>query len=210
MGQFRVDDVVTCSFSAGAIFDRVEISLSGPGWRPDGELLIHYFHLCTGFCPRLPFAGRFAITNGPVCGPHVRASQKESIDYGLPRQVPVLATEDGVVAFAGRADGPLANYGRLVVIQHPNGNRSLYAHLNVITVTENDSVTRGQPIGTSGATTGTRPIGPHLHFQVRDANGQPVSIRDLPGTLWLDPDPAHICQPRGSVDGYAVGAPAEP
>jgi murein DD-endopeptidase MepM/ murein hydrolase activator NlpD len=52
-----------------------------------------------------------------------------------------------------------------VVIEHPGGTRSLYAHLSRIGVNQGTWVTAGSAIGRVGAT-GVA-TGPHLHFEVR-------------------------------------------
>lgn len=89
------------------------------------------------------------------------------IDLGGGYGAPVLATESGVVIYAGSASG----YGTLVVVSHGGGVSSAYAHNSAILVREGQSVSRGQTlarIGNVGNSTG-----PHLHFEIR-RNGDPV------------------------------------
>jgi len=93
-------------------------------------------------------------------------------------EVNIIAAKDGIVTYPGK-DAPTncpssssmsscgGGYGNYVVIQHSDGNYTLYAHLHAdtITVSAGDSVEQGQVIGkmgTSGNSTGT-----HLHFEVR-------------------------------------------
>lgn len=55
-------------------------------------------------------------------------------------------------------------YGNRIVIKHPLGYETLYAHLNKIIVNKGDKVESGQKIGTMGSTglsTGT-----HLHYEI--------------------------------------------
>ena len=61
--------------------------------------------------------------------------------------------------------GNQAIYGKTVVIEHPDGKESMYAHCQKILVNKNDYVVRGQPIATIGMT--GRTTGPHLHFEVK-------------------------------------------
>ncbi len=75
---------------------------------------------------------------------------------------PVKASDGGYVVEAGR--GWSSGYGNNVVIDHGNGYRTLYAHLNSIFVTPGENVTKGQQIGTVGNTGNS--TGPHLHFEV--------------------------------------------
>lgn len=56
-------------------------------------------------------------------------------------------------------------YGYYVVIRHPNGLETLYAHLTKNLVAENDVVKAGDPIGLGGNT--GRSTGTHLHFETR-------------------------------------------
>lgn len=77
---------------------------------------------------------------------------------------PIYSVGSGVVRFAGYGGyvGRLA--GLNVVIEHPNGYWSVYAHLSDAYVTEGQTVARKQKIGAmgnSGAATGT-----HLHFSI--------------------------------------------
>jgi murein DD-endopeptidase MepM/ murein hydrolase activator NlpD len=84
------------------------------------------------------------------------------IDYPAPTGSPVRAAGGGSVFFAGRDAG---GYGNLVVILHPKGVRSMYAHLSRISVGRGQSVVAGSIVGTVGAT--GLATGPHLHFELR-------------------------------------------
>lgn len=56
-------------------------------------------------------------------------------------------------------------YGNYVVIRHPNGLETIYAHMSKHLVSENEKVRAGQPIGLGGNT--GRSTGSHLHFETR-------------------------------------------
>lgn len=56
-------------------------------------------------------------------------------------------------------------YGRYIVIRHPNGLETIYAHLSKQIVNENQTVKAGDPIGLGGNT--GRSTGSHLHFETR-------------------------------------------
>ncbi len=86
----------------------------------------------------------------------------DGINIALPEGTQVKAAEAGVVAYAGNG---LKGYGNLVLIKHPNGFVSAYAHNGEISVKAGDQVTRGQTIAKSGQT-GDVPT-PQLHFELR-------------------------------------------
>ncbi len=86
----------------------------------------------------------------------------DGINIALPEGTQVKAAEAGVVAYAGNG---LKGYGNLVLIKHPNGFVSAYAHNGEIAVKAGDQVTRGQTIAKSGQT-GDVPT-PQLHFELR-------------------------------------------
>ena len=84
------------------------------------------------------------------------------IDLLAPRGTPVLAAGPGTVTWAGRRAG---GWGRLVVVRHPDGVRTLYAHLASIDVRVGDEVSGGAILGRVGSSGNAS--GPHLHFEVR-------------------------------------------
>ena len=67
-------------------------------------------------------------------------------------------------------------YGHYVVIRHPNGLETIYAHLSKPLVEENTIVRAGDPIGIGGNT--GRSTGSHLHFEVRFL-GKPINPAEL-------------------------------
>ena len=90
------------------------------------------------------------------------------LDIANSLNTPVTATANGVVIFAGRRAG----FGNVVVVEHGHNFRTLYAHLNRISVSMGERVTRGQRIGLMGAT-GTA-TGVHVHYEVH-YRGQPIN-----------------------------------
>lgn len=84
------------------------------------------------------------------------------IDLLAPRGTPVMAAGPGTVTWAGRRAG---GWGRLVVVRHPDGVRTLYAHLASIDVRVGDEVSGGAILGRVGSSGDA--TGPHLHFEVR-------------------------------------------
>jgi murein DD-endopeptidase MepM/ murein hydrolase activator NlpD len=100
----------------------------------------------------------------------------KGIDIAAPIGTPIFAAADGVVLEAGWDEG---GYGNKVVIQHPDGSETLYAHNNRLFVSPGQLVKQGQPIAEVGST--GRSTGPHLHFEVSKAQQllDPMAILPL-------------------------------
>ncbi len=97
---------------------------------------------------------------------------KNSIDMGAPRGSAIYAAASGRVykTIRGCKEGYSrcgGGYGNHVMIKHPNGIITMYAHLSRNFVSKGEVVKKGQQIGTMGNT--GRSTGPHLHFEVRGA-----------------------------------------
>lgn len=75
----------------------------------------------------------------------------------------VVAAKHGFVHYIGRYKGWGSGYGNFVIIEHDDGNYSLSAHLNDISVKKGQETERGQLIGHVGKT-GTKWA--HLHFEL--------------------------------------------
>ncbi|MEU2420224.1 M23 family metallopeptidase [Streptomyces sp. NPDC007851] len=97
-------------------------------------------------------------------------------DFAVATGTPVYAVGSGRVVTAGCGDG----FGNQVVLRHPDGYFTQYAHLSVINVRPGQEVSTGQRIGAAGATGNAD--GPHLHFEVRTT---PYLGSDVPPLPWL-------------------------
>lgn len=125
--------------------------------RPDLDFLKPVEGIMTGSY------GRRRIFNGQPRRPH------SGMDIAAERGLPVVSPANGVVIDSG----DFFFSGNIVYIQHGRGLITLFAHLDRIDVKPGDRVTKGQVIGTVGAT--GRVTGPHLHWSV-GLNGS-----------WVDP-----------------------
>lgn len=83
------------------------------------------------------------------------------IDVANSVGTPIRAAASGTVV---HVESQIGNYGRFVIVRHPDGFQTLYAHLHTFRVRNGQSVSRGQVLGTMGNT--GRSTGPHLHFSV--------------------------------------------
>jgi murein DD-endopeptidase MepM/ murein hydrolase activator NlpD len=86
------------------------------------------------------------------------------IDIAASFGAPVFVPQDGIVAYSG----PYKGYGNVVVVDHGQKLRTLYAHNADLYVYPGQGVKRGQVIARIGST--GRSTGPHLHFEVHVAN----------------------------------------
>jgi hypothetical protein len=115
--------------------------------------------------------------------------------------IPVYAAGEGTVIFANLDKRPVYMpwpdyYGNLVVIEHPDGLYTLYAHLSRILVEQGQTVAAGEQIGEVGQT-GVA-IGSHLHFEVRRGEAEDPSSTENP-ELWLIPNPGETGSPLGAL-----------
>ncbi len=90
-----------------------------------------------------------------------------AVDISAPVGTTVHAAAEGTVIVA-KGDGKYnGGYGSYIVVSHPNGTQTLYAHLSAVSVELGQVVTQGQPIGEVGKT--GKVTGAHLHFEIRGA-----------------------------------------
>ncbi len=97
------------------------------------------------------------------------------MDLPAPSGTPIYAAARGLVTMARH--GP-DGYGNVVMLEHPRGYRTLYAHMKRIAVRRGQYVRAGEIIGEVGSTGNS--TGPHLHYEVI-RNGEPVNPEHLLG-----------------------------
>lgn len=114
---------------------------------------------------------------------------------------PVRAVERGIVAYA---DDTIRGYGNVLMIIHPQGFVSFYAHNSAFYVHPGQMVRRGQIVAELGTTGISR--GPHVHFELmhqhRNCDVAPLfrpgvrrhdgEMMDIPQLTWVGNRP-----PRG-------------
>lgn len=80
----------------------------------------------------------------------------------------VLAADDGVVTLSAKES---FGYGWHIIIDHGNGYKTLYGHMQALYANAGDRVSRGQTIGQMGST--GRSTGTHTHFEIwKDGKSQ--------------------------------------
>jgi murein DD-endopeptidase MepM/ murein hydrolase activator NlpD len=116
-----------------------------------------------------PLSGAGYVTRG-YGATGTADEQHTGVDVAVPVGDLIRAAGGGTVLQAGDDQ----EYGRFVLLQHPNGYQTMYGHLSRVIAVEGQRVGAGVVLGRSGNT--GRSTAPHLHFEVRH-NG--VSIDPL-------------------------------
>lgn len=115
--------------------------------------------LSTPMAVRHRMSSRFGPRWDPIL--KSRRAMHKGLDFAAPRNSPVIATAAGRVSFAGTRGG----YGRTVEIDHGNGFKTRFAHLNRIKVRAGQQVKLHDVIGLLGST--GRSSGYHVHYEVQ-------------------------------------------
>ncbi|MBR0149982.1 MAG: LysM peptidoglycan-binding domain-containing M23 family metallopeptidase [Synergistaceae bacterium] len=139
-----------------------------PEKRQRGEVAVRVSGL------RWPIMGRINSPFGWRQHPITRRRDFHTgIDIKANRNDPIKAAGSGHVVYSGWMGG----YGKVLVIEHSNGQSTLYAHCSTLLAGKGASVSSGQLVAKIG-TTG-RSTGPHLHFEVRNGNSPVNPIKYL-------------------------------
>jgi murein DD-endopeptidase MepM/ murein hydrolase activator NlpD len=115
-------------------------------------------------------------------GSKTDGTHNDGINIGAPKGAAVQAADAGIVAYTGNE---LRGYGNLILVKHPNGWISAYAHCDLVLVKRGEKVVRGQVIARVGSTGNVGE--PQLHFELRRGN-HPV-------------DPGEFLTPLPTADG---------
>jgi murein DD-endopeptidase MepM/ murein hydrolase activator NlpD len=122
------------------------------------------------------------------------------IDLAASIGTPVMAALSGVVTDTEPIKSKSGcQYGKFVLLKHPNGLSTIYGHLSVVSVQPGQAVIEGDVIGYSGNT--GYATGPHLHFgvyatagvrvvdssSVGSNNCRGIKTVAAPPTAYLDP-----------------------
>ena len=111
----------------------------------------------------------FAPVKGNVVKPYSTAMRHYGVDIAAASGSPVNAAYSGTVVSTGFA----AEYGHVIVLQHPAGVITIYRNNSALLKHQGDAVRAGEPIAFVG-TGSTTELGPHLHMEVW-VNGMPVN-----------------------------------
>lgn len=121
---------------------------------------------------QIPIEGQITSPVGPrnVFGyPQIH----KGTDIACQKGSPIVAAKDGIVTFSGY----YRSSGNMVRLQHEDGNKTLYMHLDTLVVTKNQRVSQGQTIGTCGSS--GQSTGDHLHWQIENRDGRILKPQDI-------------------------------
>ncbi len=116
-----------------------------------------------------PVVGPILSTYGPKSG----GLYNEGVNIAAPKGTAVRAAGAGTIVYTGNA---VEGYGNLILLKHPNGYITTYAHLDKTLVRDGQIVQQGQAIGTVGSTGSVKRS--QLHFEIRKGRESinPVSM----------------------------------
>jgi murein DD-endopeptidase MepM/ murein hydrolase activator NlpD len=174
-------------FSCIAILLLASCSLSKNPMRKEVKQLLNGTIIDdTSYVYALPYeeGKKFRVIQGYFS--HFTHKERAALDFNMKRGAKIAAAREGVVTRVkedgtkGGLNGKFRSHGNNIVIQHADGSRAGYWHLqhNGALVNVGDTVKRGQVIALSGKT-GFAFV-PHLHFLVwtsRDGKWQQVATR---------------------------------
>jgi murein DD-endopeptidase MepM/ murein hydrolase activator NlpD len=115
----------------------------------------------------------FGYTKFALSGAY-NGSAHNGVDMGTPTGTKIYAPLTGTVRNVGNTDivPGCYSWGKWVLIDHPNGLSSMFAHLSQPSVVPGQQVKTGDIIGYSGSTGYS--TGPHLHYTVYVSDGVTV------------------------------------
>jgi murein DD-endopeptidase MepM/ murein hydrolase activator NlpD len=152
-------------------WNSLETSVIRPGQElfiPGARLSEHELNRVFGrlfiFPTRGRLSSRFGVRGDPITGV---SRFHNGIDLANSIGTPVMATMSGKVSMLGFNP----NFGRYIILSHPEGFQTLYGHLDSFLVRKGQRVKQGELIGlmgNSGYSTGS-----HLHFSIFN-RGEPV------------------------------------
>lgn len=111
-------------------------------------------------------------------GPKENGRHNDGLNLAAAKGTPVKAAAPGEVAYVG---DELKAYGNLILVRHPGGWMTAYAHIGEITVTRGQKVKTGQVIGKVGQSGAVDR--PQLHFEIRKGARAINPLTYLPKTL---------------------------
>jgi murein DD-endopeptidase MepM/ murein hydrolase activator NlpD len=111
-------------------------------------------------------------------GKQANGIANEGITIAAAEGTPIKAADAGEVAYVGNN---VRDYGNMVILRHPDGAFTSYAHAKQIIVSKGDRVMPGEVIGYVGQTGSVH--SPQLHFALREGDHAVDPLAKLPSQL---------------------------
>lgn len=99
----------------------------------------------------------------------------EGITIAAAEGTPIRAASGGEVAYVG---SNVRDYGNMVIVRHPSGQLTSYAHAKEILVSKGDKVMNGDVLGYVGQSGNAK--SPQLHFAMREGDRAIDPLSKLP------------------------------
>lgn len=115
---------------------------------------------------RNKISSNFGIRVHPITG---EKKMHDGVDIAVPTGTRLYSAVEGTVIKSYYSDSG----GNMVTVQTESGWTVTFMHMDNRSVTEGQTVQKGQYVGTSGNTGNS--TGPHLHIQVHDQDGKAVN-----------------------------------
>lgn len=141
-------------------FDDVEAEIK----KKQEELRQQQIQINTGSGYVWPLDGHYvlsSLTGGRIHPVTHLPNYHLGIDVPAPYGTPIKAARGGIVIVSTRH----WSYGNYVVVDHGNGDSTLYAHMSSRSVSVGQTVKQGEVLGMIGSTGSS--TGNHLHFEVK-------------------------------------------
>ena len=116
-------------------------------------------------------SSKIKFVNKPVNLDTYKEEARNWITFYASEGTTVFSADAGEVIISGP---DIPGYGNMIIIKHPKGILSVYAHLNKSLVSKGDTVTSNQPIASVGKSESSVSM---LKFQLRKGNSS-ISTKD--------------------------------
>ena len=114
---------------------------------------------------------KIKFVNKPVNLNRYKEEARNWITFYASEETTVFSADAGEVIISGP---DIPGYGNMIIIKHPKGILSVYAHLNKLLVSKGDTVTSNQPIASVGKSESSVSM---LKFQLRKGDSS-ISTKD--------------------------------
>ena len=116
-------------------------------------------------------SAKIKFVNKPVNLNRYKEEARNWVTFYASEGTTVFSADAGEVIISGP---DIPGYGNMIIIKHPKGILSVYAHLNKLLVSKGDTVTSNQPIASVGKSESSVSM---LKFQLRKGDSS-ISTKD--------------------------------